>query len=192
VFIVSIETWYLLDIEPEICWKRLKIPKRVQGTQTDLTVDELKQSEVELLKLVQQQACTDGSSGRDGLKVSVKKTSSLYRLEPVMSPAGLLVVGGRLNSDWSSPSDLSKHPLILPKSHHIVEVIVKHYHELSGHAGKEHVLSLVREQCWIINARSVVRRIVNSCVICRRYRPKPLSQRMADLPSDRVTPDVSE
>jgi len=190
-------SWY--QLKRDICWilRARNMLKEVKDTQTcsgvkpqiDLTVDELKQSEVELLKLVQQQAFADDVRTvhqADGLKVNVKKISSLYRLEPVMSPAGLLVVGGRLNR--SSLSDLSKHPVILPKSHHIVDIIVKHYHELSGHAGKEHVLSLVREQYWIINARSVVRRIVNSCVICRRYRPKPLQQRMADLPSDRVTP----
>jgi hypothetical protein len=57
---------------------------------------------------------------------------------------GLLRVGGRLSS----------HPPILPKHHVVVDLIVRHYHMISGHAGREHVHALCREKYWIINGSS--------------------------------------
>ena len=154
-----------------------------------ITVEELKAAEIELLKLVQRREYAEefealekgGSTGK-----GVKKTSSLYRLEPVVNTSGLLAIGGRLGR--SQLSDTAKHPVILPKSHHIVNLIAKHFHEVSGHSGKEHTLALIRTRYWIINVRSVVRKVINNCVVCRRFHAAPQQQKMGDLPKDRVTP----
>ena len=34
-----------------------------------------------------------------------------------------------------------------------MDLIVRHYHFISGHLGKEHALSLIREKLWIVKAR---------------------------------------
>ena len=49
-----------------------------------------------------------------------------------------------------------KHPVILPKSHHIVPLIIRQYHHVSGHSAVEHVLSLIGEKFWIVGARTAV------------------------------------
>ena len=46
-----------------------------------------------------------------------------------------------------------KHPRILPKKHHVVELLVIHYHELMGHSGQEHVLPLaISRNAWSRNS----------------------------------------
>ena len=82
----------------------------------------------------------------------------------------------------------TKHPAILPKDHHISNLIVRHYHGISGHSGLEHTLSLIREKYWIVKSRSLLRRILSSWVDCRKRQAAVGQQKMASLPADRVTP----
>ena len=79
--------------------------------------------------------------------------------------------------------------MILPKKHHVVDLIVRHYHLLSGHYGQEYVLSLIRKSFWIIKGRVAVRRVLSRFVGCRRRQAPVGAQKMADLLPDRVTPD---
>ena len=116
----------------------------------------------------------------------VKKNSCLWRLDPVLID-GLLRVGGRLDLA-SEPFD-SKHQIILPKNDHVSNLLVEHYHQISGHSGKEYVLSLLCERFWIVKAGSAVKRALSRCVNCRRCQGPACEQNMADLPVDRLTPD---
>jgi len=115
------------------------------------------------------------------------KSSSLYRLFPVIMPDGVIRVGGRLKN--ASLPIKAKHPLILPRNHHVVDLIVRHEHGMNGHVGREHVLSLLREKYWIVRGRLTVRRILGKRVTCRRLAGRCCEQMMADLPSDRVAVD---
>ncbi len=118
----------------------------------------------------------------------VKKTSPIFKLDPVLID-GLLRVGGRLQRA-TIPED-AKHQMIIPKSHHmhVTDLIVRHYHELSGHSGRDYMLSLLRGKFWIIHANSAVRRLLSRCVDCRKRDGSPGEQKMADLPVDRITSD---
>ena len=49
------------------------------------------------------------------------------------------------------------------------------------------LLSMLRENIWIVNGRELARKTVRNCIPCFRYKPKFASQIMADLPKDRVT-----
>jgi len=114
----------------------------------------------------------------EGATAGVHKSSPLYRLEPVMLDDGLIRVGGRLPS----------HPVILPNKHDVTNLIIRHFHVLYGHCGREHTLAQIRQQYWIIGGRSAVRRVLTSCRCCRLRGAKPTDQRMSDLPIDRITP----
>ena len=98
---------------------------------------------------------------------SVKKSSSIVKLDPELHD-GLLCVTGRLRHPPIEQEQ--RHHEILPKKHHVVDLIVRHYHLLSGHSGQEYVLSLIRKSYWIIKGRVAVRRVVNWCFSCRRRR----------------------
>ena len=146
-----------------------------------------KQSFVEELRLTQnekKERCDPPVAKRMKTRV-VKKSSPIYKFNPVIVN-GLLCVVGRLSR--APIQEESKHPLILPKRRHVVDLIVRHYHLISGHSGKDHVLSLIREKLWIVNARVTVRSVINNCFDCQRRQSPVGVQKMADLPADRVNP----
>ena len=93
----------------------------------------------------------------------LKKSSNIFKLDPILSQP-LIRVGGRLqrvpiNTD-------ARHPVILPKKHHVVKLLIQYYYHLAGHSGLEYTLSLTRQRYCIINGRSDVRNILNKCFSC--------------------------
>ncbi|CAI6359149.1 unnamed protein product [Macrosiphum euphorbiae] len=111
---------------------------------------------------------------------------SLAQLAPYVDEKGIIRVGGRLR--FSDASHDAKHPILLPRSSHLTELIIRHYHLSFLHGGSKLILSMLRQKFWILSARAAVRRTIFSCVPCTRHtavRPQPL---MADLPSYRVQP----
>ena len=159
-----------------------------------LTVDELFRTEVQIMKYVQRQtfpnelAVLERNKGdTKSSNMTVKKSSSIYRLSPTLSPHGLLCVGGRLNR--SPLLDVQKHPIIMPGLHHVTSLLVDHFHILSGHSGREFVLSLIRQKFWIIGARRLIRQVLRKCTVCKKCFAPTCAQRMSDLPPERVTPD---
>ena len=149
-----------------------------------ITVAEMKVAEMELLKFIQRECYQDelASLTTSGM---VKKSSSLHKLDHIMINDELRV-GGRLQR--STIPDESKHQLILPRNHHVTDLIIRYYHQISGHSGREYVLSLLRSRYWIIHGNKAVRRILGSCVDCHKRQRAPGQQKMAELPKDRVTP----
>jgi len=114
----------------------------------------------------------------------VKVHSKIANLNPILVD-GIMRVGGRIHN---APVVYdTAHPFILPKDHYVSTLIVRHYHKLLGHAGREHVLSAIRQCYWIVNARSIVRRLLRECVTCRKRNAPVLTQMMADLPKERLT-----
>ncbi|XP_071944866.1 uncharacterized protein [Antedon mediterranea] len=60
-------------------------------------------------------------------------------------------------------------------------------HQIYGHCGRNHLVCAVRKRYWIPNLPSAARRLVSKCVTCRKYHRKAESQKMADLPEQRIT-----
>ena len=155
-----------------------------------LSVEETEAAEIAVIQYLQRQhfgsevAALDSTCGNGACKV--KRSSSLFRLGPVMSSKGVLVIGGRLQNA-PLPEDVI-HQMILPRNHHVVDLIVKDAHEKLGHSGREYVLSDIRQKYWIVGARSTVRRVLSGCFDCKRRCAPPCGQKMADLPENRVTP----
>ena len=116
----------------------------------------------------------------------VKKSSVLAKLDPILVN-GLLRVGGRL-SRAPLHHDM-KHQIIIAKDSPLARLLIQHFHQKSGHSGREYVLSLLRERFWLIRANVTVRSVLSSCFGCRRRQSAVGEQKMADLPRPRVTPD---
>ena len=64
----------------------------------------------------------------------VKKSSSIYKLDPYIDSNGLLRVGGRLNQ--STMDESVKHPLLIPKGSILARLIIKWCHEKVAHSGR--------------------------------------------------------
>jgi len=52
------------------------------------------------------------------------------------------------------------------------------------------MLSRLCQRFWIPSANSSARKVIKSCVFCRRMQAKFGEQKMADLPDERVAPDL--
>ena len=143
--------------------------------------------EVEALQKIQMQDCQSERNLAKAKKFEINRSSTLYRLDPILYENGLIHVGGRLPKSPEFPEDL-KHPVILPKKSFVVDLIIRDAHEKVAHAGREITLSALRNQYWIVNANSVVRHLISKCVVCRRLQSPIGEQKMADLPKERLTP----
>uniref|UniRef100_A0A5S6QMP9 Integrase catalytic domain-containing protein n=1 Tax=Trichuris muris TaxID=70415 RepID=A0A5S6QMP9_TRIMR len=155
--------------------------RRRYGT---LSVDELREAEEVWLKKVQQVAF---QSEIDSLKKTnhVQFSSCTHQLAPFLDEQGLLRVGGRLQQ--SNLCMDSRHQIILPHESPFVHLLIRSCHERQLHAGTETTLSVLRQRFWILKGRSIVKKIVRNCSVCRRVCSLPFAQKMAPLPEERVT-----
>ena len=69
----------------------------------------------------------------------------------------------------------------------MTNLVIENYHLVFGYSSKEYELGLAPEKFWIVNASSVIRRVLPKCFSCRRRHSPLCEQKMADLPLDRIT-----
>lgn len=150
-----------------------------------LSVKELKEAELKIIKFCQRKRFPeDYSSLQKGR--SVKRTSHIYKINPVLED-GVLRVGGRF-SRAAMPEEV-KHPVILAKDQHISDIILRQVHKEVGHSGRAHMMARLCQKYWITGASVAIRKILAKCVVCRRVQGAPGSQQMADLLLKRISPD---
>ena len=117
-----------------------KVPEASSGIAKGMvTVEELRHAELQLVKYVHQQF-GDVISKLSEKKFLSKKVCSIamLKLNPILCK-GVVRVGGRLSS---APVDFSlRHPVTLPKESHFTDLVVRQYHESSGHSGYNGTLS---------------------------------------------------
>ena len=169
-------SWYRLKraVAWILKWKQLLLKRNLDSK--ELTVNDIQEAEVTILQNVQSKYYPNGTDSKE-----------LLKLTPQLDSNGILRVGGRL-VNAEVPKEV-KHPIILPCSHHISQLIVKNYHDLTGHTGVERTLAETRLKFWIIKGRTVVRQVLSKCITCRRLRAPTETQLMADLPASRVSPN---
>ncbi|GFV89144.1 integrase catalytic domain-containing protein [Trichonephila clavipes] len=151
-----------------------------------LTSDEMKEAEIYLMKQVQLSSFyKEIRAMQNGDDICNK--SKILNLSPFLDDKGIIRVGGRLKHSRLPYS--SKHPIFLPAKSKLTIIIVKYYHEKYFHLGPQYLLYLVRLKYWPIHGRNICRKVVHNCVICFKFNPKICSQKMGDLPKERITPD---
>ncbi|XP_054711310.1 uncharacterized protein LOC129220901 [Uloborus diversus] len=153
-----------------------------------LTAIELKSSETCLVKQVQTICFAEDIQNLKNQSCLSGKSKLKY-LNPFLDPEGVLRVGGRL--DHSNLSYEKKHPIVLPHDHKLGEIIFEYFHKKFFHVGPQALLHHVRQSYWIINGRSLARKIVHKCLVCFRNKPRGINQIMGNLPSERVNPSPS-
>ena len=113
----------------------------------------------------------------------VSSSSSIYHLDPFIQD-NIIRIGGRLTK--SDLPDGTKYPILLPQKSHITTLVIRDVHQQLAHAGRNPVISKLRERFWIVAINSAVRRMIYNCITCRRLRKPFLEPKMADLPADRM------
>ena len=114
----------------------------------------------------------------------VPNNSKLQQLNPIISE-NVLKVNGKLKHS-NLPTELN-HPIILPSDRHITQITIGDIHENSLHAGRDHTLAISRAHYWIINAKSVIKRVSSQCIPCKIKNMKSSNQLMEQLPNERTS-----
>ena len=51
------------------------------------------------------------------------------------------------------------NPMIRPKNQHVTTILIHYVHKRNGHCGVEQVLTLLREQFWVVKGREAVKEV---------------------------------
>lgn len=143
--------------------------KNVKG---ELTCDELQRAEFVIWRLVQKNTIT-----------SDYKEKHLNNFVLYEDEFGVL----RLKTKIIQNEDLDKtftEPILLPE-HELVKSMIKKEH-FSNHCGVQTTLCRLRERYWIISGRRLVKKVINKCMLCKRYNARPVKVITAPLPKNRV------
>ena len=104
-----------------------------------ITVQELKESENQLFKWSQFH-----------LKPSVVDK----KLIPSLDENGIIPAHGRLEDVRLLPQEM-RNPVILPRDHPLVRLLLRHLHEKRGHCGYKSLIHEARRNHWIIGVRNM-------------------------------------
>ena len=101
---------------------------------------------------------------------------------------GVWRCGGRLaNADIPFQE---KHPVLLPRNHHLTSLIVREAHERVFHNGVKDTLTEVRSRFWILKGRPLIRKMAHQCINCKKSEGKSyLGPSPPPLPEFRVKQD---
>ena len=140
-----------------------------------------------IIKAVQHEVYSDDiavlNKGSSGIRIN----STLHCLDVFVDDEGVLRVGGRLHEP-SLPFGV-KHPAVLPKDHHVTNLIIGHHHRGIQHHGRGMTINEIRSNgLWIVGGSSAVAAHIIRCIKCRRMRERLGEQKMANLPRDGVEP----
>ena len=107
------------------------------------------------------------------------------KLIPTSDKQGLLCAHGRLENIRSLPNEMRK-PIILPRGHQMVNLLLKHLHEKRAHCGYKSLVYESRKRFWIVGVRKMAQQVTSKCVTCKKLRRRPLEQLMGQIPKLRV------
>ncbi|MGH0125412.1 UNVERIFIED_CONTAM: hypothetical protein FKN15_068962 [Acipenser sinensis] len=149
------------------------------------SVEELSWAKDVIIRTVQQETyARELECIRNGKEIP--KDSSLRKLDSFIDENGLMRVGGRITEAKLGRDE--KNPLIIPGHHHIASLLVRHYHEQTKHQGRLFTEGATRTAgLWIVGVKRRVSSVIYKCVTCRKLRGTFQAQKMADLPSDRLS-----
>nr|XP_049461754.1 uncharacterized protein LOC125906540 isoform X2 [Anopheles coluzzii] len=148
-----------------------------------LGLDELDHG-LKLLLLVMQTSAFPNEVQEKNNTGSVSAKGPFQHLNPIVKDNLIHVQGRLLNADLS---DECKLPILVPKAHPFVKVMIRHIHEDNFHAGADFVITEFRSKFWMRDLRRMVIGVLSRCVLCVRARPRQFCQQMGQLPAARVT-----
>ncbi|XP_053686571.1 uncharacterized protein LOC128736118 [Sabethes cyaneus] len=157
-----------------------------------LKSEELQKGQKTLIRLTQWEAFPDemvlltrNQQSSSDQPLQLEKSSSLYRLSPMLDEFGILRMDGRIVAA-PNVADSTKHPVILPGKHRYTYLVLDDYHRKFRHCNQETVVNEVRQQYYVPRLRVAVKQIMKTCQWCKIYKAEPRIPRMAPLPAARL------
>ena len=110
--------------------------------------------------------------------------SPIVSFSPFIDDNNLIRVGGRLKN-----TDLAQNcsnQIIISKNHYLAKLIIRYYHVLNLHSGREHTLAAMRSKFWVTSCRGLIKQILKQCLYCKRRSCTPIHPKMSEIPKDRL------
>ena len=152
------------------------------GSTTQITAESIRLSTLWWIRALQQDQYADVITA-----LQLKKTHPLARqLHLRLDGFNILRCHSRLaNADLSFDT---KCPILLPRKTPFATLVVLDIHRRLLHSGVSHTLSELQRTYWLCHGRAEVRRILSSCIICKRHEgPAFRLPPMPALTKERVT-----
>ncbi|KAI5085315.1 hypothetical protein C0J45_23790, partial [Silurus meridionalis] len=158
----------------------------IQNSNESTTLEERREAELFIIHLVQEESFSNEIKFLiQGKDVNSNHAYQLHKLSPFVDDHDTLRVGGRLSQAELHPH--VKHPVILPKGHHVSRLLIKHFHEKVHHQGRGMTINEIRSNgFWILGCSSEVSSLIYKCIKCKKLRKCYQEQRMGDLPPERM------
>ena len=64
----------------------------------------------------------------------------------------------------------TRHPIPLPREHHITSLIIWEYHKNVLHNGTNQTLQELRTRFWVIKGRQLVKKTIYKCKLCKKLQ----------------------
>ncbi|XP_059217400.1 uncharacterized protein LOC131994647 [Stomoxys calcitrans] len=113
----------------------------------------------------------------------IPKRSTLYTLNPILDPNGLIRANGRI-ANAALPYN-ERHPIILPVASNYCKLFVRFIHDFLLHAEHNLMMRTIREEYYVARLRSAIKKCIRNCKTCTLYKQKVRNQIMAALPTER-------
>ncbi|XP_017468485.1 PREDICTED: uncharacterized protein LOC108360633 [Rhagoletis zephyria] len=122
------------------------------------------------------------------LSVSPSSVSTVYGVEVKLLKDGQMVP--KESPIYNLLPHLDAKSVMRPPKHRVTVLIVAYYHCKMKHQNIEATIGEIRQKCWVMNLRQVLRKVANGCMKCKVSRSKPATPIMGPLPQDRFKPYV--
>ena len=86
----------------------------------------------------------------------------------------------------------TKYPTTLNRKHRIIELLIQVAHNRINYLHERQALAKIRYCYWISRSKSFIKKILHSCMICRKFNSRPYSSpNSPNLSNIRVNDDVA-
>ena len=144
--------------------------RKKESNTSPISSEELRESELQMFKWCQE-------------TININTVDQKLMSKP--DEQGLLHAYGRLENIRSLPNEM-RNPVILPKGHQMVDLLLKHLHAKRAHCGFKSLIYEWRKRFWIAGVQKMAKQVTSKCVTCKKLRRKSMGQLMGQLPKLRV------
>ena len=101
---------------------------------------------------------------------------------------GLLRLKSKCENLQKSRFKHRNFPILLAKDSHLTKLIILDLHEKLSHSGKYVLLKELRKDFWVPHGFSVVKKILKSCIVCRRLNERCIKLNQSPYRLERLSP----
>ena len=132
-----------------------------------LTLKEVEEAKSHVLRLIQR---SEYNEEYNSLERGDKRKLHLINQLNLYMDKGLIKCKGRLEK--ADLPEEARFPLLMPKGHPVTLIIMREAHETVAHMGMNATVAEVRRQYWIPQIRQGIRKLLRTCVTCKKVQGK--------------------